>query len=298
MAGQAAEPLGLDSQRIRHLTGGAPQRSRLTIIGLGSGGFPVMQHLAMSGWSRFTLVDFDTLDPVNLVKHPARRADLGRLKVDIGAEWLADRNPQCEVTTMPANILELSDGELEKLAQDSDLIVSATDRNDVRHVINELCVRTRTPMTLGLVHRGGTGGTVMSYRPGMSGCYTCLESVAAGLDGLPNDYDHPRSSEENAIVYGQEAGHDYALAGLSADIAMISAIQAQVTVAELLALEGAPGSTLPPLGMSWIALQLRSGSGWEWHSTVLDLPRIDNCVTCGYEGPRDEAGFEGPREEA
>ena len=282
MAGQAAESLGLDSQRIRHLTGGAPQDSMITIVGLGSGGFPVMQHLAMSGWRRFTLVDPDRLEGVNLVKHPARRADLGRLKVDIAAEWLTDRNPACEVTTIPGDILEMEDGELAKLAGESDLIVSATDANSVRHVINELCVRTRTPMTLGLVHRGGTGGTVLGYRPGASGCYACLESVAESLDGLPSDHDYPRTSEEDEMVYGRDI-RNYAVAGLSADIAMVAAIHAQVTIAELLVLEDAPEAAVPPLAGSWIALQLRSAGSWEWQPTVIDLPRIDNCVTCGLD---------------
>lgn len=282
MAGEAAEALGLDSRRIRHLTGGARQQSRLTIIGLGSGGFPVMQHLAMSGWRHFTLIDPDRLDGVNLVKHPARRADVGQLKVDIAAEWLADRNPRCKVTALASDVLELDGGELDKLVAESDLVVSATDSNSVRHVVNEACVRMRTPMTLGLVHRGGTGGTVMSYRPGASGCYACLESVAESLDGLPTDLDFPRISEEDEENYGR-GNREYAVAGLCADIAMIAAIHAQVTIAELLAMEDASGGSLPPLSMSWVALQLRSAGCWEWRSTVIDLPRIDNCVTCGFD---------------
>lgn len=281
MAGESADSLlELDSRRIRHLTGTGAQHSQITVVGLGSGGFPVMQHLAMSGWRRFTLIDPDRLESVNLVKHPARRADLGQLKVDIAAEWLLDRNPYCEVRVLPRDILELPESQAGKLAEESDLIVSATDHNGVRHWINDRCVRTRTPMTLGLVHRGGTGGTVMAYRPGESGCYACLEKVADGLDGLPTDADYPRTSEEDQMVYGRGI-RDYAVAGLSADIAMIAAIHAQVTVAELLLLEGSSGSSLPPLGMSWIALQLRSAGTWEWRTTALDLPRIDNCVSCG-----------------
>jgi hypothetical protein len=27
----------------------------------------------------------------------------------------------------------------------------------------------------------------------------------------------------------------------------------------------------------------RSTGHWEWRSTVIDLPRIDNCVTCGFD---------------
>jgi molybdopterin/thiamine biosynthesis adenylyltransferase len=289
VAGQPAGALELDSQRIRHLTGDSPQRSRVTIIGLGSGGFPVMQHLAMSGWRRFTLIDHDTLEDVNLVKHPARRNDLGRLKVDIAAEWLADRNPASEVAALPGNFLELASHDVDKIMAESDLVVSATDSNEARNVINEFCVQTCTPMTLGLVHRGGTGGTVMAYRPGTSGCYTCLQDVADSLDGLPSDHDFPFTREESEQVYGRGVT-SYGVAGLSADIALVAAILAQVTVRELLSIEEAAETVLPPMEMTWIAVQVRSATGWEWRPTMIDLPRIDNCPTCGLDPDGDETG--------
>ena len=279
MAGEPAEALELDRERIAHLTGTGTQDSRITIVGLGSGGFPVMQHLAMSGWRKFRLIDPDKLESVNLVKHPGLRKDQGRLKVDIAAEWLADRNPRCEVMVDPRDIRKLSEPDMARLAEESDLIVSATDSNPVRHMINDLCVRTRTPMTLGLVHRGGTGGTVMAFRPGVSGCYMCLETVSEGLDGLPTDQDYPQSRDEQDMIYGR-GQRDYALAGLSADIAIVSAIHAQASMAQLLELEQAAGSSIPLLSASWMAIQIRLASDWEWQTTLIDLPKIDGCICC------------------
>jgi len=280
MAGTSADSLGLNSQRIRHLTGSGAQDSRITIIGLGSGGFPVMQHLAMSGWRKFTLIDPDKLEAVNLVKHPGLRKDLGRLKVDIAAEWLSDRNPLSDVEVHPYDIRDQDELEMDKLAERSDLVVSATDSNSVRHLINELCVRTKTAMTIGSVHRGGTGGTVMAFRPGASGCYACLESVAEGLEGLPTDHDYPRSQEEQEMVYGRGV-RGYAAAGLSGDIAIVSAIHAQASIAQLLELEHAPGSAVPSLHASWMAIRIRPAGLWEWQTTLIDLPKIDDCICCG-----------------
>ncbi len=280
MAGKPAETLELDRQRIRHLTGIGTQDSKITIVGLGSGGFPVMQHLAMSGWRRFTLIDPDKLESVNLVKHPGLRKDQGRLKIDIAAEWLADRNPHSEVAVDPRDIRDLGEPERNRLAEWSDLIVSATDSNPVRHMINDLCVRTQTPMTVGLVHRGGTGGTVMAFRPGISGCYMCLETVSEGLEGLPTDQDYPQSQEEQDMIYGR-GQRNYALAGLSADIAIVSAIHAQASIAQLLDLEQATGSSIPRLNASWMAVQIRLASDWEWQATLIDLPKIDGCICCG-----------------
>lgn len=279
MARESAEALELDRERINHLTGSGTQDSRITIVGLGSGGFPVMQHLAMSGWRKFTLIDPDKLESINLVKHPGLRKDQGRLKVDIGAEWLTDRNPRCEVMVHPRDIRELGEPDMNRLAEESDLIISATDSNPVRHIINDLCVRTRTPMTVGLVHRGGTGGTVMAFRPGVSGCYLCMETASEGLEGLPTDQDYPQSREEQDMIYGR-GQRNYALAGLSADISIVSAIHAQASMAQLLELEQAIGSSIPLLSASWMAIQIRLENSWEWQITLIDLPKLDGCICC------------------
>lgn len=282
----------LDDERIRHLTGDGERTSRVLVIGLGSGGFPVLQHIAMSGWRRFALVDPDTLDEKNLVKHPALRADIGRSKVDIAADWLADRVPGCEVETYRQAVEDIDAPRLRQLAEDADYVVSATDSNAVRHFVNDLCITTGSPMSLGLVHRGGTGGTVLAYRPGSTGCYACLESVAEGLDGLPSDTDLPITDLEQEMVYGRGV-KGYAAAGLSADIGLVAALHAQLTVAELLALETKGSSNLPQLEASWLAVRIRFPDAWNWQVDEIRLPLIDGCVSCGQPvaraGTRDSA---------
>ncbi len=280
MAGQRTASLTLDRERIRHLTGPGAQDSRIMIVGLGSGGFPVVQHLGMSGWTRFILIDPDALAPENLVKHPARRRDQRQLKVDVAAKWLLDRNPQCVVSKYPEDVTAIAPDELAELVRGCDMVVSATDSNPVRHFINDICVASQTAMTVGLVHRGGIGGTVMAFRPGKSGCYACLESVAEGVDGLPTDEDYPQTEFEQQMIYGRGI-RDYAAAGLSADIALVAAVHAQVTVVELLARELPETPTVPRLSASWVAIQIRSNDSWHWRFTEFELPRIDGCVSCG-----------------
>jgi molybdopterin/thiamine biosynthesis adenylyltransferase len=249
------------------------------IVGLGSGGFPVMQHLAMSGWRKFTLIDPDELDSKNLVKHPGLRAEGGRKKVDIAAAWLVDRNPQCEVKRYSQPVEQIDKTLLSTLAKEATLVISATDSNSIRHFVNDLCIATNSPMSLGLVHRGGTGGTILLFRPGVSGCYACLEKVAEKLEGLPTDLDYPQTSLEEEMAYGRGV-KGYAAAGLSADISLVSAMHAQASVAELLALEAPSLRALPSLSASWLAIQIRSTENWNWNVTAIDLPPIDDCVSC------------------
>lgn len=250
------------------------------VIGLGSGGCPVFQHLAMSGWRDFILMDPDTLDAVNLVKHPGRRGEIGRSKVEIARDWLLDRNPQANAQICPVDIMQLDRDHLARMFSQTELIISATDSNAVRHYINDLALEFEKPMTVGMVHRGGIGGTVLAVRPGQTGCYACFEMVSERLDGIPSDDELQQTPDEAEMVYGRGVS-GYAAAGLSADIAVIAAVQAQLSVGELLRIEGAESGLLRSAEANWVSIRLRSQGAWAWGTTMFQLPQIDDCVSCG-----------------
>ena len=97
----------LDFDRITYLLN--PEQfadKRITIVGLGSGGTPVCDHLVMNGIRIWELYDPDSLETENLVKHPRMRKDLGRLKVDIQNEWIEDRNPNAEVEAFAEDVMK------------------------------------------------------------------------------------------------------------------------------------------------------------------------------------------------
>lgn len=268
--------MALDIQRVRHIVGSGERSSRVAIIGMGSGGFPLFQHLVMSGWSKFLVVDPDGLDEVNLVKHPGLREQLNLKKVDIALSWARDRNPDIDVWCVGDEVSRVDPS----LIQACDVVVCAVDDNGSRHYVNDVCLQLGKLMTLGLVHRGGTGGTVLVVRPGATGCYACLETVAAGLDGLPSDNDLPITEDETDMIYGR--GHqEYSAAGLSADIALVSALHAQATMSELVQIEGGTSSHLRPFAGNWLAISIRSDAGWSWDVTQLELPKIEGCGSCG-----------------
>ena len=80
----------LNDDRIAHLVNVEGLHDlQVVCLGLGSLGFPAMQHLAMSGVRRWVLIDRETLEPENLVKHPGLRSDLGREKTAVAADWSA-----------------------------------------------------------------------------------------------------------------------------------------------------------------------------------------------------------------
>lgn len=269
----------LETERIRHLVGAGRSDARITVVGLGSGGFPTMQYLVQSGFRRLTLIDPDALDATNLVKHPGQRSDLGRLKVDIAADWIRDRCPDAEVDIIPDDVTQISGDRWASVLARSDLVVSATDSNSVRHFINQSCVDSKVAMTMGLVHRGGVGGTVLVYRAGESGCYACMEMVAEGMDALPKDSELPVTDDEQELIYGRGI-RNFSAPGLVADISMISALLAQATIGELLSIEGRTEVGIGRSEGTWISMRLRSNSNWAWNISSLSLPPIDGCVAC------------------
>jgi adenylyltransferase/sulfurtransferase len=89
------------------------------VVGLGGLGCPALAVLAKSGVTRFTLLDDDTVDVTNLQRQTLYdERDVGRPKVDVAAERLAQLSPfperlRCERVLdrfVPENALELAQG--------------------------------------------------------------------------------------------------------------------------------------------------------------------------------------------
>ena len=82
---------------------------RVAVIGLGSGGGFVALTLAMSGVGHFVLIDDDTLEETNIVRHVADRRYLGQPKVEAVADLIRQRNPNADVKTVIGLIEEHKD---------------------------------------------------------------------------------------------------------------------------------------------------------------------------------------------
>ena len=68
-------------------------RERLHIIGCGSVGSTLAENLARFGLTKFTLYDFDRVEPHNIVNQMFTSEDIGKLKTDATAEMLIRINP-------------------------------------------------------------------------------------------------------------------------------------------------------------------------------------------------------------
>jgi molybdopterin-synthase adenylyltransferase len=196
------------------------------IAGCGSGGGSVALHLVMSGIRNFTLIDKDTVGVENVIRHVCGRRYIGWKKVDAVGDVLLDRNPKANIAKIAADIMNCPnlDAEIAK----ADVVVLATDNEPTRYMVNDLCVRTRTPFVVGRVFTRGIGGEAFAYRPPDGACLACLE---AGLERTPFRQGIREielvSEEEREKVYGMEIAEIKDSPGLAVDIAFITSFHAR-----------------------------------------------------------------------
>ncbi len=278
----------LDTRRIDHLLN--PETAEavtVTVAGLGSGGTPVLRYLAMCGIRRWHLFDPDVLESVNLVKHPARRAELGRPKVEIARDWLLDRNPASTVAVAQRDVIK--DPGFEKAVAESDLVICAVDSNGAREYVNDVAVRAQVPVATGLVFRQGFGGEVYLYVPGRTGCYRCMQAYCES-EGLSLNTDDEMSPEEEEEIYGLD-NRLFQLSGLPVDIGLIATLHAQVALSFLLG-----GSTLLPRpAFNWLVFAnrpFRDVFRATFESKKLMLRPQHNCpIACHRDAQRTAANL-------
>ena len=77
------------------------ERARIILFGVGGVGSWCAEGLVRSGVRRLTLVDSDRVSPTNINRQlPATRQTVGRVKVDVLKERLAEINPEAAIDAM------------------------------------------------------------------------------------------------------------------------------------------------------------------------------------------------------
>jgi len=269
----------LDFDRIKYLLN--PEQFNdicITVVGLGSGGTPACDHLVMNGIRQWELYDPDTLDSVNMVKHPRMRKDLGRLKVDIQKEWIEDRNPEAEVKTFAEDVMKSTN--FIASVRRSTLVLSCSDKNSVREFVSDQCVAAMVPFVTASVFRTGIGGEIFGYIPGQTGCYKCLK-LYSELNNLNlSDEALGLTAEEQHRIYGL-GEQEFRASGLSIDIQMIALIQVRMALSILL--RDLPGS-ISRLKANWIVYANRPAKGifhshFEAKQVLLRPQKVCGCAT-------------------
>jgi len=128
---------------------------RIAVVGVGGVGSWAVEALARTGVGHLTLIDHDDVTSSNINRQiPALDSTIGRPKVMVLRERIADINAQCEVAAEEDFLAEKN---LEHyLLRDFDMVIDAIDSIRFKAAMINFCRRRKVP----IVTTGGAGGRI------------------------------------------------------------------------------------------------------------------------------------------
>ncbi|RKS24522.1 ThiF family protein [Pseudomonas sp. WPR_5_2] len=162
-----------DRDYLMQRTGGAVVAKHVMVVGCGSIGSRVAEHLALGGVSKLTLVDNDRFTADNLGRHILGKESISQYKVEALATLLRQRSPGIDVLAKATAVQPLlANGALSQV----DVVVLTTGNSVLERAIVRMAFqeRWRCLIVCSSVEAAGLGGHAIAMRPGVRGCLDCL----------------------------------------------------------------------------------------------------------------------------
>jgi molybdopterin-synthase adenylyltransferase len=261
---------------------GLLSEASVLVAGCGSGGSQVALQLAMSGIRNFFLLDRDVLEAENVIRHARGLRYVGQDKIDALADVLLDRNPAININGYKEDIMTYAG--LAELVKQSTVVILATDNEQTRYLLNQLCVETQTPFVVGKVFTRGIGGEVFSYRPGEGGCLACLERTlerSQYREGI-REIDLV-SEEEREKLYGMEISEIKDSPGLNVDISFITSFHTRFALDTIARTLPERPKHLPKIQENYVVWGNRPTHPFTKHFQLqrITLAPQEGCLVCG-----------------
>lgn len=257
-------------------------------VGVGSGGMVVLDLLARDRLlDHATIIDPDFYLPHNLHRHAFPQSGMGRLKVDLAADWLSERRPDLEVTSIAADLTDPNRQlEFNQLAASCDLGLCAADNESAKYCFDALMRNNGKPWTLGEVLSGGIGGWVHRFFPG-GPCYGCVAShlQRTVVDEPPTsapDYSNPGAALAETSVPASKASIE-AIASLHALITLEVMASPRMQGERESGVDGKPATNAPQETYTSLLFTLRAVPGVfeeAYRSYRFVVPRAPDCLVC------------------
>jgi len=146
--------------------------ARVLVIGAGGLGSPLALYLAAAGIGTIGLVDDDQVSLSNLQRQILYRSrDVGRPKVEAGAEALAALNPGVNVDAHP---VRLTADNAAALFAGYDIIADGSDNFATRFLVNDTAYAMKKTLVSAAVTEFEGQLATFKAHDGVSPCYRCL----------------------------------------------------------------------------------------------------------------------------
>jgi molybdopterin-synthase adenylyltransferase len=158
--------------------------SRVLIVGAGGLGNPVALYLAAAGIGKLGLADDDAVSLSNLQRQILFcTADIGRPKVEVGAQVLKALNPGVQIE---AHNLRITATNVMGLIEGYDIVADGSDNFATRFLLNDACFFAKKPLVSAAVTEfEGQLATYKGHEPGCP-CYRCLFPAPPPPGAAPN----------------------------------------------------------------------------------------------------------------
>jgi len=167
-------------------------QSKAVIIGCGALGSVQTETLARAGVGRLVLVDRDFVEESNLQRQIMfEESDaFNRLPKSIAAaSRIARVNSDIQVEPL---VTDVNFENVEEIIAEADVVLDGTDNFETRFLINDACLKTRTPWIYGAAV--GSYGLTMTIVPGSSPCFACV------LEAMPEPGSGPTCDTAGVIM--------------------------------------------------------------------------------------------------
>ena len=154
--------------------------AKVLIVGAGGLGSPCALYLAAAGVGIIGLADDDTVSLSNLQRQILfRTVDVGRSKVEAGAEALKALNPGVQINV---HTVRVAPGNVAALIADYDIVADGSDNFSTRFLLNDACFHAgKTLVSAAVTEFQGQLATYKG-RP----CYRCLFPAPPPEGTVPN----------------------------------------------------------------------------------------------------------------
>jgi adenylyltransferase/sulfurtransferase len=178
--------------------GGAGQRklldAKVLVVGAGGLGSPAAMYLAAAGVGTIGLADHDDVELNNLQRQILHAtSDVGRGKVDSGAETLGSLNPDVHVVRIDER---LDASNALRTIERFDIVLDGSDNFPTRYLLNDACYLLHRPLVSGAILQFEGQVTTFDFRRDEraagatrrdeSPCYRCLFPNPPPPGSVPN----------------------------------------------------------------------------------------------------------------
>ena len=202
-------------------------RKRVVVVGCGSVGSRVAEHLASMGVGQLLLIDQDRLLPENIHRHLLGTAHLGLPKAAATASVLRQRFPHLVILNRDETIQQVLVTD-PGIVRDADIVIMALGDETLELRLNDMLSDAKSVRVHVWLEPLGLGGHVLVCRNEWgAGCYRCLFGWA---DGIANSASFAKPGQHFHQTFSGCTGAFTPYASLDADRTAVEAVRLSVRV--------------------------------------------------------------------